>query len=136
VSGLRGNVGTLRALEAKLRELPRVVAIKVASGSASTITALARGTFAAGENAYGDAWETGADGQAVTLHRSGALAAGVSYVATGTRLRARLGPKYARYQVGKRPIFPRNGARMPVAYAEALRLKASATIRAELAGVR
>jgi len=135
VSGLRGDLSKLRRLEASLRELPRTIGQKVAAQSASTITALARGTYHAGQNAYGDAWDPGADGERVTLHRSGRLGQ-FSYVAIGTRLRAALGPKYARYQVGRRPIFPRNGARLPVAYVGALRAKAGEIIRAEMGGGR
>ena len=134
MSGLRGNVGTLRALEAKLRELPRVVALKVAQESAGAITELARATFAAGENAYGDAWAPGANGENVTLVRTGALRSGIRYVASGTRLRAQLGARHVKYQVGKRPVLPTG--RLPVSYSETLRLKSAATIRGEIAGVR
>ncbi len=136
MSGLKGDLSRIRGLEKSLRELPRVVAMKVATASAGVITSLARATFKAGENAYGDAWEPGADGEPVDLEKSGRLAAGVTYVAIGTRLRAQLGPKYARYQVGKRPIFPRGGARLPVSYVAAIRAKANEIIRAELGGAR
>lgn len=119
MSGLKGDISKLRRLEQSIRQLPRVVAQKVAERSASTITSLARGTFAAGENAYGDSWEPGAEGQRVTLHKSGALGR-FQYVAIGTRLRAQLGPRYSKYQTGKRPVFPGNGARLPVAYVDAL----------------
>jgi len=133
MSGLRGDLGKLRALEKSLRELPRVVGAKVATASAGVITSLARGTFNEGKNAYGDAWAPGADGDPVTLRKTGRLAQ-FAYVAIGTRLRAQLGPKYAKYQVGRRPILPRNGARLPLAYVATLRAKASGIIRAELGG--
>lgn len=131
-AGLKGDIGKLRALERSIRELPRTVGAKVATASASTITGLARGTFNASENAYGDAWAPGEDGQKVDLRSSGALAAGVAFVATGTRLRAQLGPSYAKYQVGKRPIFPRG--KLPIAYVDAIRKASSAVIEAELKG--
>lgn len=134
-AGLRGDVGKLRQLERSIRQLPLVVAHEVAAQSASTITALARQTFGAGENAYGDSWEPGEDGKRVDLHKSGRLAAGVEYVSTGTKLRARLGPEYARFQVGRRPVFPRGGARLPLAYVQAISAKASAIIRARLGKV-
>lgn len=130
---LRGDLSKLRGLEKSVRELPRVVGQKVAAASANTITALARATFSAGENAFGDTWEPGADGRPVTLRKSGLLSQ-FSYVAIGTRLRAQLGPKYARYQVGRRPILPRSGARLPIAYVGALRAKANEVIRASLGG--
>jgi len=131
-AGLKGDIGKLRALERSIRELPRTVGAKVATACASTITDLARATFSAGENAYGDTWAPGADGQKVDLRESGALAGGIAYVASGTRLRARLGPSYAKYQIGKRPIFPRG--RLPVSYVEAIRAATNRVIRSELKG--
>jgi hypothetical protein len=134
VSGLVGNVGKLREFERGLRRLPVTLAQRLAAASAGAITSLARQTFAAGENAYGDPWAPGEHGEAVTLRRSGRLAGGVAYVAIGTRLRAKLGPKYARYQIGKRPVFPRAGAHLPIAYIGTLRAKAGEIIRADLKG--
>lgn len=131
-AGLTGDLSRLRSLERSIRALPLVVAQKVAAASAGTITTMARATFDAGENAYGDTWLESAEGKRVTLHRTGGLESGVGYVATGTRLWARLGPKYSRYQVGPRPVFPRAGARLPVRYVEALAASTSAVIRGEL----
>ena len=132
MSGLVGDVSKLRALEKSIRELPRVVALKVAEKSAAIITSMAEATFGAGENAYGDTWEPGYRGAKVTLRDTGALAAGVKYTAIGTKLRAVLGPRYAKYQVGRRPIFPRNGARLPSAYADAIQKNAAEIIRDEM----
>jgi hypothetical protein len=131
---LRGDISKLRALEKSLRELPTTVAFRVAEASAATITRLARGTFDAGQNPYGDDWDLGKEGEQVRLRRTGRLAGDVEYVATGTKLRARLGPKYAIYQVGRRPVFPRNGSRLPVAYVNALKAKAAEIIESELKG--
>jgi hypothetical protein len=133
MSGLRGDIGKLRALERSIRELPRTVGAKVATAAAGKITALGRETFNASENAYGDAWAPGEDGERVTLRDSGALAGGVAYVATGTRLRAQLGPRYAKFQLGKRPIFPRG--KLPIKYVAALRETTNAVIHAKLKGV-
>jgi hypothetical protein len=131
-AGLKGDIGKLRAFERSIRELPRMLGAEVATASASKITALARGTFNAGETAYGDTWAPGAEGQKVTLRKSGGLAGDVEYVAIGTRLRARLGRSYAKYQMGKRPIFPRG--KLPVSYVAALRETANAIIQAKLKG--
>lgn len=130
---IRGDLGKLRAFEQTLRELPRTLAIRVAEASAGEITRLARGTYGRSENAYGDAWSPGAKGQTVTLHKSGRLGS-FAYVAIGVRLRAQLGPRYAKYQIGRRPILPRNGARLPVAYVGAIGARSSEIIRAALRG--
>jgi hypothetical protein len=133
MSGLRGDLGKLRGIEKAIRTIPTVVAQKVATAAAATITSFARETFAAGQNAYGDTWEPGADGNPVTLRKTGRLGS-FAYVAIGTKLRAQLGPKYARYQVGRRPILPRNGARLPLKYVAKLRAEANRIIHAELGG--
>ena len=129
MAGLTGNPRSLKSFTAKLRDLPRVVSIKVAENAAPALTAAARSTFSAGENAYGDAWAPKADGSRATLNVSGSLAAGVYYVATGTRIRVALGVRYARYVLGKRPIFPRQGSALPVAYLDAITKSAADTIR-------
>jgi len=119
-AGLKGDMSKLRRIESGLRALPHVVAQEVASKVAGTITRLARRTFDAGENAYGDSWEPSAEGKRVDLRASGALAGGVRYTAVGTRIRAVLTVPYAKYQIGKRPIFPRAGAKLPISYRTAI----------------
>ncbi len=103
---------------ATLRKLPRTVAIKVATAAAPVLTQLAQSTFNASEDAYGNAWTPGADGQRITLKKSGSLGNKIHYVAIGTRLRVALGVSYAKYVVGKRPVMPRGP--LPVAYSQAL----------------
>ena len=132
MSGLSGLVGSLSKFQADLRRLPTVVAQRVAAESAGTITRLVEQTFSASENAYGIGWAPGAEGQKVTLRKSVALARGLVYVATGTRIRLKLAVKYAKYQVGKRPVAPSQGAPLPLAYATALSRTAIAICRAEL----
>lgn len=131
-AGLKGDISKIRSLERSIRELPRVVGAKVATAAADKITAMNRATFAAGQNAYGDPWLPGIDGKSVDLKETGALAASIAYRATGTRLRAHLGPPYAKYVVGKRPVLPTG--RLPIKMAAALHTTTSAVIRAELKG--
>lgn len=115
-----------------LRRLPRVVAIKVAERAAPELTDVARRSFAAGETPYGVPWKPGANGKKVTLVKTGDLAKYIRYVAIGTKLRVALGVKYAKYQVGKRPIFPRQDSKLPDSYAQALQRVAVAVVREEL----
>ena len=56
----------------------------------------------------------------------------IRYVAIGTRLRLALGVAHAKYVIGKRPVFPRQGESLPKAYLETLQRTSSAVIRAEL----
>lgn len=115
------NPGSLKGLMAKLNGLSQTVSNEVAQKSAEKINTLARATFAAGQNAYGDPWPLGAENQNVTLKKSGKLAADIHYVATGNKLRCVLGPGYAKYQIGKRQVFPRMGSKLPDSYIEAIK---------------
>lgn len=113
----------------KLREfgkaLARIGSVKLAERkaalAASTITKLAHATFKKSQNAYGDDWELGVDGERVTLRRSGALAQLLVYRSEGVRLRCALGLlNYAPYQIFYRNVFPRQGSVLPRAYSDAL----------------
>ncbi|HXG69992.1 MAG TPA: hypothetical protein VNJ04_05185 [Gemmatimonadaceae bacterium] len=112
-------LASMKDFAAKLRDLPTVVAIKVATAAAPILTEMLRETFEASSDAYGNAWAPGAEGQIVKLQKSGATAKTVRFVATGTKLRVALGTSYIKYHLGKRPITPRNGE-LPVKYGQAL----------------
>ena len=115
-----------------LRRLPRVVAIRVAEAAAPKLTELAKQTFDASTTPYGEAWKQGKKGQRVTLRKTGALAKFIHYVAIGTRLRVALGVPYAKYQIGKRHVFPRQTGDLPDAYVQTLKRTAVDVVRAEL----
>lgn len=126
------TIASLKKFSQDLRRLPRVVAQKVASAAAPAITTLALETFDAGENPYGVTWAPLEDGHRATLHKSGALESRVRYVAIGTKLRVALGVPYAKYRIGKRPVFPTQGGSLPVVYVDALQQVAVDVCRAEL----
>jgi hypothetical protein len=132
MSGLVGSVTSLSKFSADLRRLPTVVAQKVALAAAPALTAAARSTFDAGENAYGTTWAPRADGTRATLKKSGSLANRIQYVAIGTKIRVALGVSYAKYVIGKRPVFPAQGGALPVAYGDVLARTAVAVCRAEM----
>ncbi len=132
MSGLSGNIASLKNFSARLRDLPTVVAQKVAAASAEALTEVARQTFDAGENAYGSTWTIREDGSRATLKKSGELAGKIHYVATGTKLRVALAVSYAKYVVGKRPVFPRQGGALPTAYVETLKRVTAEVCKAEL----
>jgi hypothetical protein len=127
------DLSKLRKFEQALRELPRTAGIKIAAAAAPALSSLARQTFDAGEDAYGNTWAPGARGQPITLRKTGALEQyAAQYVAIGTRLRVALGVAYAKYQIGKRPVFPRGT--LPTAYREVLAKAAKSIIGAALGG--
>lgn len=110
---------TIRRFGRKLEELPVLLAQNVATASAEKISELGRQTFEQGQDAYGTPWAPGADGKPVDLEESGALKARLSYKATGRKIRSELGVNYAKFQIGKRNVYPRDGA-LPPAYVETL----------------
>lgn len=126
------STASLKKFAASLRELPRVVGHRVAAECAPVLTALVIETSRASEDAYGAAWAPGESGQVVTLRKTGTLLSGVRYVAIGQRLRLALTTKYAKYQVGRRPVAPKPGEPLPPAYARALRDTSRRVIREAL----
>lgn len=117
---LRGDISKLKGFSASLSALPKTLAIAIAAEGATKITELARETFDAGEDPYGNTWQPDKDGKRATLVKSGGIERGVVYGAIGTKLRIVLGVPWAKFQIGKRPVFPRAGAKLPAAYVAAL----------------
>lgn len=126
------SIASLAKFTADLRRLPRVVAQSVAQAAAPAITAAALKTFEAGTTPYGVPWAPGADGERVKLRRTGDLVRYVKYVAIGTKLRVALGVPYAKYQIGRRPIFPTQGGALPPEYVQTLQRAAVDVCRREL----
>lgn len=125
------NTQSLSNFAADLRRLPRVVAQKVAAAAAPAITSLALKTFDSGETPYGLSWAPGVEGQKVTLRKTGSLVRFIKYVAVGTKLRVSLGVPYAKYQIGKRHVFPSTAA-LPSDYVEVLQRTAVEAVKSEL----
>ena len=123
---------SLAQFAADLRRLPRVVAIRVTEAAAPVLTELSKASFDASQTPYGVDWKLSKKGQRVTLRKSGDLSRYIKYVAIGTRLRVALGVRYAKYQVGKRPVFPRQGGALPDTYVEALQRTAVNVCKEEL----
>lgn len=124
--------GTLAELAKKLRELPKTLAAQVTEAAAPALTDLASSTFNAGTDPYGVPWAPSKDGSRVELEDSGALKRFLRYVPIGTRLRVALGVPYAKYQIGKRRVFPRAGAALPAEYTAALTEATNAAIKTSL----
>jgi len=127
---VQGNFATLAQFSAALRNMPKVLAQKVATAAADEITSLGLGTFDASKDAYGAPWAPGFDGKRVDLKETGRLSRYIRYVAIGTKLRSVLGVPYAKYQVGRRPVYPRG--RLPLGYVRALSRIAEEVARQEL----
>lgn len=125
---------SLRQFSEDLRRLPRVVAFKVAERAAPVISALAKETFDAQQTPEGQAWRPGKKGQTVTLRKTGALERWLLYRAIGTKIRVSLGVAYAKFQIGKRPVFPRQGGELPESYQQALRRTAVQVVKEEMGG--
>ena len=111
---------SIRDFSAKLRELSRVVAMRIAAEAAPILSGLVEETTSSSADAFGVSWSPGADGRSVTLRKSGAMLSALRYVAIGTRLRISLTTRYAKFQLGRRPVAPMQGEALPTAYAEAL----------------
>jgi len=123
---------SLRQFSDDLKRLPKVVAFKVAERAAPVITALAKETFDASETPEGKAWAPGKKGKKITLVKTGALQRWIKYVAIGSRIRVSLGVPYAKFQIGKRPVFPRQVGDLPESYQRALQRIAVQVVKEEM----
>lgn len=113
--------GSLRDFKGRLQKLPLSVAHDIAQQAAPLLTQYAQQAFDAGVNVYGDARPHGKDGRKLTLVDTGDTRRAMRFVVNGTIVRCALGPRYAKYLIGKYGILP-NGDRaaMPVAWRRAL----------------
>ena len=132
---LTGNPQKLRDIGKNLGNVAQVTRLKIAARVAPAITGLALASFASGEAPTGEPWRPGADGFDVTLVESGSLRAGLRFVAVGARVRAVLGVRYAKYQVGRRRVLPAPGQQMPASWREAAGRISREEIAAHLAQV-
>ena len=123
---------SLRQFSEDIRRLPKVVAFKVAERAAPVITALAKATFDAQQTPEGTAWKPGKTGKTITLHKTGALERWIKYVAIGSKIRVSLGVPYAKFQIGKRPVFPRQAGDLPESYQRALQRIAVQVVKEEM----
>ena len=130
MSGL--DVSSLGKFAKALRGMNIFTAHRAAAIAAPGLTAEARKTFDAGENAYGNTWTPLATGDKATLNKSGALAAGLVYVAIGRVLRVRLPVAYARYQIGRRPVHPSPGSPLPPSFVAVLKSAVAQAIAEEV----
>lgn len=130
---LKGSVQSIANFTQALRKIKTVTAQKIAEKAAEKITEIGKRAFEAGQDPYGNDWTPGADGDAVTLKKTGALERTLRYVANGTKIRVALTVPYAKYQIGKRPVFPKQGGTLPAEYTETLQRVAVDVIKQEIA---
>lgn len=135
MSGRRLDLSSMSKLAANLRALPVSLANEIAKRAAPVISEFSKETFDTSRDPYGAPWAPGVDGQRVTLRDTGKLETFVRYVAIGKRIRVALGVPYAKYQIGKRPVYPRAGL-LPKKYAEALERLAQTTAQEWVANGR
>jgi hypothetical protein len=105
--GLSGDIGRISDLKKKIQELPTTIAVDVAARAAPEMTTLTREAFAAGQTVYGEARPLGVDGKPLTLKKTGAVEKDLEFKSDGgTKIRAVIGEKYAKYLIGKYKILP------------------------------
>ena len=114
------DTSSLAKFSRALKDMRKGVAIDIAARAAPVITEFAKESFAKSEDPYGAAWLPSVDGDTVTLQDTGSLRDQIHYVAIGTLLRVKLGVKHAKYQIGKRPVYPKQGGLLPKKYTDAL----------------
>lgn len=117
----RFDFSSLHRFQAGLRAVGSgLLANRIASIAAPKLTRLAKATAAASQTADGVPWRPSPDGRTVTLVRTGAMLSRLVYVAIGAKIRVALTSRYAKYQIGRRPVFPTQAGGLPQAYRDAL----------------
>lgn len=104
--GARGDFSNFRKLKASLRAMPVTIAHDVARRAAPDMTTLTQQAFNSSTTVYDRPRPLGVDGQPLKLRRTGTVEGQLRFVALGTQTRAVLGPRYARYLIGKYDILP------------------------------
>lgn len=120
MSGLRGNVNTIKMLNKAISTMPIVLAERVAKRSAGLLRDLAAASYSSGETVYSTSRPLGVKGDALSLVASGRTIGSLGFVAIGRIVRAQLNTKYARYLVGKYAVLPM-GKPLPASWSEQLR---------------
>jgi hypothetical protein len=110
----------LREFTKDLQSLPRTAAIKVARKASASLTGAITSSFDAGQTAYDEPRPLGSAGNKLTLRKTDTVR-GMLRMAYdgGTRLRAVLATKYARYLI-RFGILPRGGDAMPRKWSQLL----------------
>ena len=102
---LRAGV-SIREFKQRLAKLPLSVAHSIAQQAAPLLTRFAQEANARRENVYGDSYPVGADGAQLSLVLTGDTRRTLRFVVNGTIIRCALGPRYAKYLIGKYKILP------------------------------
>lgn len=90
--------------------------------------------MAADTDAFGGAWLPTKNGQPLKFNKRADLLNVTHYVAIGTRIRVRLSVAWAKFQIGRRPITPKQNESLPDAYRKALVETTREQGKAELEG--
>lgn len=115
------DFSSLHRFQAGLRALGSgLLANRVAALAAPKLTRLAKQTAGQSQTAEGVPWRPSPKGEAVTLVRTGAMLSRLVYVAIGSKIRVALTSRYAKYQIGRRPVFPTQAGGLPQSYRDAL----------------
>lgn len=125
-----GNLVTLkgtsiRDFKTRLKALPLSVAHEISQQAAPMLTAFLQEANAARVNVYGDPYprslDDRRDGEQLTLVATGTTRRQLRFVVDGTLIRCALGPRYAKYLIGKYKILPiGDRTSMPVNWLRAL----------------
>lgn len=122
MAGLRGDLSSISRLKKALATLPTSLANDIANAAAPAMTGETQTAYDAGRSVYGETRPPTVDGRRMTLVRTGAVREQARFRSYGRFIWCTIGPKYARYLIGKYGILP-NG---PLPAGWSLRLKAEA----------
>ena len=113
-------IDSMNAFRKKLLSLPTAGTVKVTEKAAPKLTELGQRSYEEHRSPEGRPWQRSVTGEHVTLVDTGLLRKFLKYFGVGRKLRVRLPVPYAKYQIGKRPVFPQAGLPLPQGYKDVL----------------
>lgn len=106
MSGVRGNLSSLRKLRQAIADLPPRMRRAVATEAAEALDVEIKNDFAAGRTVYDTPRPLGVNGNPLSLVKTGRAKRGLGVTAFETIVRAELPTRYAKYLVGKYRVMP------------------------------
>jgi hypothetical protein len=116
MGALKGDLSKLARLRDVIREVPRAIAEDVAKRGAPALTGELQGNYDSRRSAYGNPNPDGVDGKQLTLRKTGATDAALTFTAAGTTIKTPGFPRYMRFLIGKYRVLPNGNQAIPEAW--------------------
>lgn len=109
-------ISSIHNFSQRLKKVAITSATRIAEKAAPLLTEEGRRTFDIRQAPSGMPWPPGKKPEDGDLVQSGKLRKWIVYRAYGRTVKVALGVPYAKYQIGKRPVYPKRHVTLPDRY--------------------